>query len=198
MSNPIVQIKRGSVTTSSALPGAFDFYQPLLTGELCDIEVDGSHKLFLGNNSYTPILLNPEYTGTITGTNEITGYKIYLNSNEEIYSEGSLQNEIKSSHTITIPPAGENVAVGLITNGNQIIAGDKTFSNTTASSSTTTGAVIIKGGVGIGGNIHAGGSGVFGGDLTVNGGEIKIGPSTEYCTLSYSADTNTLTILFPE
>jgi len=52
--------------------------------------------------------------------------------------------------------------------------------------------------VGIGGNIHAGGSGVFGGDLTVNGGEIKIGPSTEYCTLSYSADTNTLTILFPE
>lgn len=70
MSNPIVQIKRGSVITDPTWPGLFDFNSPYpLPGELCDIEVDGIHKLFLGNNSYAPILLNPEYTNTMSGTN---------------------------------------------------------------------------------------------------------------------------------
>lgn len=128
MSNPIIQIKRGTVTTDSRSPGYFNFNSPLLLpGELCDIEVDGVHKLFLGNNSSTPILLNPEYVNTMTGTNEISGYKIYLGLNEEAYGGGLLSNTVKSSYTITIPPAGEDAAVGLITNGNQIIAGDKTF-----------------------------------------------------------------------
>ena len=128
MSNPIVQIKRGTVTTDPWYPGYFNFQSPLLlSGELCDIEVDGVHKLFLGNNSSTPTLLNPEYVNTMTGTNEISGYKIYLGLEEEIYTGQSLSNATKSSYTITIPPAGENAAVGLITNGNQIIAGDKTF-----------------------------------------------------------------------
>ena len=128
MSNPIVQIKRGTVTTDPWYPGYFNFQSPLLLpGELCDIEVDGVHKLFLGNNSSTPILLNPEYANTLIGTNEISGYKIYLDLEEETYTGQSLSNLTKSSYTITIPPAGENAAVGLITNGNQIIAGDKTF-----------------------------------------------------------------------
>ena len=127
MSNPIIQIKRGSIATNPYYPGMFNFDSSLLPGELCDVEVDGIHKLFLGNNSYTPILLNPEYINTMTGTNEISGYKIYLNLKEETYTGQSLSNTTKSSYTITIPPAGEDVAVGLITNGNQIIAGDKTF-----------------------------------------------------------------------
>ena len=127
MSNPIVQIKRGTVTTDPQYPGYFDFYSKLLPGELCDVEVDGVHKLFLGNNSYAPILLNPEYINTMTGTNEISGYKIYLDLKEEEYAEGCLYDTTKSSYTITIPPASEDAAVGLITNGNQIIAGDKTF-----------------------------------------------------------------------
>ena len=128
MSNPIVQIKRGTVTTDPLQPGYFNFQSPLLLpGELCDIEVDGVHKLFLGNNSSTPTLLNPEYGNTMTGTNEISGYKIYLGLEEEIYTEGWLDDITKSSYTITIPPASEDVAVGLITNGDQIIAGDKTF-----------------------------------------------------------------------
>lgn len=128
MSNPIVQIKRGTVTTDPLYPGYFNFQSPLLLpGELCDIKVDGIHKLFLGDNSSTPILLNPEYTNTLTGTNEISGYKIYLDLKEETYTGQSLSNTTKSLYTITIPPAGENAAVGLITNGSQIIAGDKTF-----------------------------------------------------------------------
>jgi hypothetical protein len=81
----------------------------------------------LGNNSSNPILLNPEYTNTMTGTNEISGYKIYLGLNEEVYGGGLLSNPIKSSYTITIPPASEDAAVGLITNDSQIIAGDKSF-----------------------------------------------------------------------
>lgn len=63
----------------------------------------------------------------MTGTNEISGYKIYLGLEEEIYTGGCLYDTIKSSYTITIPPASEDAAVGLITNGSQIIAGDKTF-----------------------------------------------------------------------
>ena len=76
MSNPIVQIKRGTVTTDPWYSGYFDFHSKLLPGELCEVEVDGVHKLFLGNISYAPILLNPEYINTMTGKNEISGYKI--------------------------------------------------------------------------------------------------------------------------
>lgn len=128
MSNPIVQIKRGTVTTDSWNPGYFNFNSPLLLpGELCDIEVDGSHKLFLGNNTDTPDLLNPQYATSMIGTNQISGYQIYLGFSEEAYSSGHLGTTTKSSYTITIPPAGENAAVGLITNSNQTIAGDKSF-----------------------------------------------------------------------
>lgn len=128
MSNPIVQIKRGTVTTDPWYPGYFNFSSPLLLpGELCDIEVDGSHKLFLGNNTDTPDLLNPQYATSMIGTNQISGYQIYLGFSEEAYSSGHLSTTTKSSYTITIPPAGENAAVGLITNSNQTIAGDKSF-----------------------------------------------------------------------
>ena len=158
MSNPIVQIKRGTVTTSSDWPGYFNFNPPLLlSGELCDIKVDGIHKLFLGDNSSTPILLNPEYTNTLTGTNEISGYKIYLDLKEETYTGQSLSNTTKSSYTITIPPAGENAAVGLITNGSQIIAGAKTFSGaiTASSTLTATGKITANGGAEIKNNLIA-------------------------------------------
>ena len=129
MSNPIVQIKRGSVITDPTWPGLFDFNSPYpLPGELCDIEVDGSHKLFLGNNSYSPILLNPEYyINTTKSQNATSGFTINIYLNEESYSNGALHYNTKSSYTITIPPAGEDVVAGLITNDNQIIAGNKTF-----------------------------------------------------------------------
>lgn len=129
MSNPIVQIKRGTVTNDPGSYGYFDFISPLLlSGELCDIDVNGVHKLFIGNNSTNPTLLNPEYyINTTNSQNETSGFTINIYLNEEYYSSGALRYDTKSSYTITIPPAGEDAAVGLITNGNQIIAGDKTF-----------------------------------------------------------------------
>lgn len=130
MSNPIIQIKRGSVTTDSWHSGYFDFTSPvLLPGELCDIEVDGSHKLFLGNNTYTPDLLNPIYATSMVGTNQTSGYQISLSFSEETYLSGHLGTTTKSSYTITIPPASKNAAVGLITNSDQIIAGNKSFTD---------------------------------------------------------------------
>lgn len=129
MSNPIVQIKRGTVTNDPGSYGYFDFISPLLlSGELCDIDVNGVHKLFIGNNSTNPTLLNPEYyINTTNSQNETSGFTINIYLNEEYYSSGALRCDTKSSYTITIPPASEDAAVGLITNGNQIIAGDKTF-----------------------------------------------------------------------
>lgn len=128
MSNPIVQIKRGTVNTSSDWPNYFDFESKLLSGELCDIEVDGIHKLFLGNNSYTPILLNPTYISEMTSKNELSGFQIQTALYEQQYLAGSLGNK-KSSYTITIPPASENAIAGLITNSSQTIAGDKSFTD---------------------------------------------------------------------
>lgn len=129
MSNPIVQIKRGTVTNDPGSFGYFDFISPLLlSGELCDIDANGVHKLFIGNNSATPTLLNPEYyINTTNSQNTTSGFTINIYLNEEYYSSGALRYDTKSSYTITIPPAGENAAVGLITNDNQIIAGDKSF-----------------------------------------------------------------------
>lgn len=124
MSNPIVQIKRG-VTPS----GWLEFNEILLQGELCDIydQPIGAHRLFIGDNSKYPFLLNPIYSTETEVTNTASGFTINLDLYTETYSGNSVATTIKSSHTITIPPAGENAAVGLITNGNQIIAGDKTF-----------------------------------------------------------------------
>ena len=56
MSNPIVQIKRGEANYSW-----INFMESLSPGELCDIKTNGIHRLFIGNGTYSPILLNPEY-----------------------------------------------------------------------------------------------------------------------------------------
>lgn len=124
MSNPIVQIKRGVAPS-----GWLEFDEILLKGELCDIydQSIGAHRLFIGDNTRYPILLNPIYNTETKVTNAASGFTINLNLYNEKYYTHSVVAEKKSSHTITIPPAGENAAVGLITNGSQIIAGDKTF-----------------------------------------------------------------------
>ena len=124
MSNPIVQIKRGIMPS-----GWLEFNEILLKGELCDIydQSIGAHRLFIGDNTRYPILLNPIYNTETKVTNAVSGFIINLDLYNEKYYTNSIVVEKKSSHTITIPPAGEDVAVGLITNGNQIIAGDKTF-----------------------------------------------------------------------
>ena len=149
-------------------------------------------ELYYDDSGEARVKIAPKLSSVTFNTGTATNPEFYINV------------EDGSKITASMPVAGES-QWGVITTSSQTFAGAKTFSNTTASSSTTTGAVIIKGGVGIGGNIHVGGSSVFGGNLTinkgnliVNDGEIKIGTSTEYCTLSYSTDTNTLTILFPE
>ena len=141
------------------------------------------------NSSGVPSFASPSFTWNAGTT---AGPTLSLNIQSKAWTSASI-------------PSASGTASGIVTTSSQTFAGAKTFSNTTASSSTTTGAVIVKGGVGIGGNIHVGGNSVFGGDLTinkgnliVNDGEIKIGTSTEYCTLSYNTDTDTLTILFPE
>lgn len=122
MSNPIVQIKRGEANY-----GWINFREALLQGELCDIKTNGIHRLFIGNDTYSPILLNPEYHANVNTANETTGFKIDLTLYNETFAGNSIAQKTQSSNTITIPPAGENAAAGLITNGNQIIAGDKTF-----------------------------------------------------------------------
>lgn len=122
MSNPIIQIKRGEANYSW-----INFMEALSPGELCDIKTNGIHRLFIGNGTYSPILLNPEYNTEVETANEITGFKINLDLYNEAFAGNAIDQVIQSTHTITIPPAGEDVAVGLITNDNQIIAGDKTF-----------------------------------------------------------------------
>ena len=122
MSNPIVQIKRGEANYSW-----INFMESLSPGELCDIKTNGIHRLFIGNGTYSPILLNPEYHTNINANNGIAGFQIDLALYNEAFANHSIDRKIQSSGTITIPPASEDVAVGLITNGNQIIAGDKTF-----------------------------------------------------------------------
>ena len=126
MSNPIVQIKRGDITQEHFLY----FNEALLSGELCDIHntATGDHRIFIGDGTNMPTLLNPKYTTHVTTTaNTASGFIAYLYLLEECFGGNSITTRSPSSHTITIPPAGENAAAGLITNGNQIIAGDKTF-----------------------------------------------------------------------
>ena len=122
MSNPIVQIKRGEANYDW-----INFRESLSPGELCDIKTNGIHRLFIGNGTYSPILLNPEYRTNINANNTIAGFQIDLALYNETFTGHSIDRKIQSSGIITIPPASEDVAVGLITNGNQIIAGDKTF-----------------------------------------------------------------------
>lgn len=122
MSNPIVQIKRGEANYSW-----INFMESLSPGELCDIKTNGIHRLFIGNGTYSPILLNPEYHTNINANNTIAGFQIDLALYNETFTGHSIARKTQSSGIITIPPASEDVAVGLITNGNQIIAGDKTF-----------------------------------------------------------------------
>lgn len=122
MSNPIVQIKRGEANYSW-----INFMESLAPGELCDIKTNGIHRLFIGDGTYSPILLNPEYHTNINTNNGITGFQIDLALYNETFAGHAIDRQVQSSHTIIIPPASEDAAVGLITNGNQIIAGDKTF-----------------------------------------------------------------------
>lgn len=122
MSNPTIQIKRGEANYDQ-----INFTEILSPGELCYIKVKGIHRLFIGNGTYSPILLNPEYHTNMQVANEITGLKINLTLYDETFSDNSIYWDSHSTATITIPPASESAAVGLITNGNQIIAGDKTF-----------------------------------------------------------------------
>ena len=134
MSNPIVQIKRGVAPS-----GWLEFDEILLKGELCDIydQSIGAHRLFIGDNTRYPILLNPIYNTETKVTNAASGFTINLDLYNEKYYTNSVVAEKKSSHTITIPPAGENAAVGLITNGSQIIAGDKSFTGSILPSNTS-------------------------------------------------------------
>lgn len=122
MSNPTIQIKRGEANY-----GWINFREVLLQGELCDIKTNGIHRLFIGNDTYNPVLLNPEYHANVKTTNETTGFKIDLTLYNETFAGSSIDQKTQSSNTITIPSASKDAAVGLITNGNQIIAGDKTF-----------------------------------------------------------------------
>lgn len=139
------------------------------------------------NSSGVPSFASPSFTWNAGTT---AGPTLSLNIQSKAWTSGSI-------------PSASGTASGIVTTGSQTFAGKKTFSNTTSSTSTTTGAVIIKGGVGIAGNIYAGGNavingtGTIGGDLTVNGGEIYLGTSAEHCTMSYDANTDTLTISFP-
>ena len=136
MSNPIVQIKRGRAY-SRLEPIIFE--EPLASGELCDIHFrsEGAvHKLFIGNGTSNPVILNPDYKTVVeTNTNETSGFKIDLELYREIYSPYTPIEcrDLRHSHTITIPPAGENVAVGLITNTTQTIAGNKLFTGSVTS-----------------------------------------------------------------
>lgn len=127
MSNPIVQIKRSNVDEVSSY-----LYLPALEyGELAYLQVGISvdkNYLFIGNNSKNLRLLNPNYSLSMSENNQETGFTISSTFFRDVYDGGhEIGHRVWSSASIVIPPASEDVAVGLITNGNQIIAGDKTF-----------------------------------------------------------------------
>lgn len=131
MSKPIVQIKRGQ---AQQLGKSVRFTQPLLNGELCDIYYTGNnvHKLFIGEGSTTPSLLNPDYMFRITQDKDkdkgvITQITLYRETRNPATDQ--IVYVVQSNSEFIIPPAGADEAFGLITNGNQIIAGDKTFTN---------------------------------------------------------------------
>lgn len=145
--------------------------------------------------------------GTLT---ECTGSSVFSNFTSTPGTSGE---------TLSITVAGQNRTVtldaanasqgGVVTTGTQTLAGAKTFTgvtsftNTTAASSYSTGAVKISGGLGVAGsiytntNLNVAGTGTFAGDVTIKGGELYLGTSTEQCTFSYNASTDTLTLSFP-
>lgn len=113
----------------------------------------------------------------------------------------TLSIQSKNWTTAAIPSAS-NSASGIVTTGAQTFAGVKTFANTTASTAYNKGAVVIGGGLGVAGNIYSNGNlnmtgtGEFGGDITVEGGEIYLGSSaTDRVTMSYANDTLTITFI---
>lgn len=132
MSNPIVQIKRASFSASPS--GAGHFYLGTLSyGELGYWhQYSGNrHYLFIGDSGSSTILLNPQYNFSLSGTNETSGYRLTYELTKDNITSGSPGDPVSqvavSVGNFVIPIANEKNAVGLITNGNQIIAGDKTF-----------------------------------------------------------------------
>lgn len=132
MSNPIVQIKRASFSASPS--GAGRFYLGTLSyGELGYWhQYSGNrHYLFIGDSGSSTILLNPQYNFSLSGTNETSGYRLTYQLTKDNITSGSpgdpISQQVVSASNFVIPIANEENAVGLITNGNQIIAGDKTF-----------------------------------------------------------------------
>lgn len=132
MSNPIVQIKRASFSASPS--GAGHFYLGTLSyGELGYWhQYSGNrHYLFIGDSGSSTILLNPQYNFSLSGTNETSGYRLTYQLTKDNITSGSPGDPISqvavAAGNFVIPIANEENAVGLITNGNQIIAGDKTF-----------------------------------------------------------------------
>ena len=132
MSNPIVQIKRASFSASPS--GAGHFYLGTLSyGELGYWhQYSGNrHYLFIGDSGSSTILLNPQYNFSLSGTNETSGYRLTYELTKDRIISGSPGDPVSqvavSVGNFVIPIANEENAVGLITNGNQIIAGDKTF-----------------------------------------------------------------------
>lgn len=113
----------------------------------------------------------------------------------------NLSIQSKSWSTTAIPSASGS-ASGIVTTDAQTFAGVKTFSNTTASTAYNKGAVVIGGGLGVAGNIYSNGNlnmtgtGTFGGDITVTGGDIYLGPSaTDRVQMTYANDTLTITFI---
>lgn len=132
MSSPIVQIKRASFSASPS--GAGHFYLGTLSyGELGYWhQYSGNrHYLFIGDSGSSTILLNPQYNFSLSGTNETSGYRLTYQLTKDNITSGSpgdpISQQVVSASNFVIPIANEENAVGLITNGNQIIAGDKTF-----------------------------------------------------------------------
>lgn len=132
MSNPIVQIKRASFSAPSSGGGYF-YLGTLSYGELgywhqCS---GNRHYLFIGDSGSSTILLNPQYNFSLSGTNETSGYRLTYELTKDNITSGSPGDPVSqvavSTGNFVIPIANEKNAVGLITNGSQIIAGDKTF-----------------------------------------------------------------------
>lgn len=132
MSNPIVQIKRASFSASPSGAGYFHL-GALSYGELGYWhQYSGNrHYLFIGDSGSSTILLNPQYNFSLSGTNETSGYRLTYELTKDNITSGSPGDPVSqvavSVGNFVIPIANEENAVGLITNGNQIIAGDKTF-----------------------------------------------------------------------
>jgi hypothetical protein len=143
-------------------------------------------QIFSANSSGVPSFTSPTWTWT-GGTT--AGPTLSLNLHSKAWT------------TAAIPSASAS-ASGIVTTGTQTFAGVKTFSNTTASTAYNKGAVVIGGGLGVAGNIYSNGSlnmtgtGTFGGDITVTGGDIYLGPSaTDRVQMTYANDTLTITFI---